>query len=99
MRVKLVNLFLIPGLISLLAGCATIKGKGSAGSELEENFTATTLAASAKARFSDLPVPVGFKLIQDKSFIFQTEDTRVALLKYSGRAKVQDLLEFYKEQM
>ena len=84
-------------------GCATTNGKtlSESESELEEEQTygRTTLAVTAKLRFDDLPVPVGFKLIQDKSFTFQTEDTRVALLKYSGRAKLQDLLDFYKEQM
>ncbi len=95
---------LLKSLLSLvllfsLAGCATTKGRGSSEFEEGEAYAATTLAVNAKLRFGDLPVPAGFKLIKDKSFVFQTEQTRVALLKYSGRAKLEDLVEFYREQM
>ena len=83
--------------LSSIMGCATIKGKSTY--ETEEEFTKISLPVMSKLRFDDIPVPAGFKLDQDKSFIFQTEGTRVALLKYTGRAKLQDLVEFYKEQM
>ena len=100
MQINLLKSFLILISIFLLAGCATTNGSSSSELEAEEeNFAATTLAVTAKLRFSDLPVPVGFKLIEDKSFVFQAEDTRVALLKYSGRAQLPDVVEFYREQM
>ena len=86
-------------LLFCLAGCATTNGGSSSEFEQGEVYAATTLAVSAKLRFSDLAVPAGFKLIKDKSFVFQTEQTRVALLKYAGRAKLEDLVEFYREQM
>ena len=95
----LLKFFLIPILLCFLAGCATTKDRSSSEFEQGEAYATTTLAVSAKLRFSDLPVPAGFKLIKDKSFVFQTEQTRVALLKYSGRAKLEDLVEFYREQM
>ncbi|MBL7085195.1 MAG: hypothetical protein ISS43_03700 [Candidatus Omnitrophica bacterium] len=95
----LLKAFLILILLVSFSGCATTSGKGSAESEEEGSFSATTLSLAGKLRFSDLPVPLGFKLIEDKSFVFQTEDARVALLKYSGRAKIQDLVDFHKEQM
>ena len=101
MKTSLGKYFLVFILAFFLVGCATTNGGSSSElSELEEGaFDSTTLAVTAKLRFDDLPVPAGFKLVQDKSFIFQTEGTRVALLKYAGRAKQQDVLEFYKEQM
>ncbi len=95
----ILKIFLVIILVFSVAGCAAIKGKGSSELEEEEGYAPTTLAVSAKLRFSDVAVPAGFKLIQNKSFLFQAEGTRVALLKYSGRAKLQDLVEFYKEQM
>lgn len=100
MQINLLKSFPILISIFLLAGCATTHDIGSSELEAEEeNFAATTLAVTAKLRFSDLPVPVGFKLIEDKSFVFQAEGTRVALLKYSGRAQLPDVVEFYREQM
>ena len=97
MGILRISLILI--LVFSVAGCAAIKGGDSSELEEEETYAPTTLAVTAKLRFHDLPVPTGFKLIQNKSFVFQTEGTRVALLKYSGRAKLQDLVDFYKEQM
>ena len=97
MGILRISLILI--LIFSVAGCAAIKGGDLSELEEEEGYAPTALAVTAKLRFSDVPVPAGFKLIQNKSFVFQTEGTRVALLKYSGRAKLQDLVDFYKEQM
>lgn len=83
-----------------VCGCATT-GASSSGADSKEGgaYTASTLPVTGKLRFSDVPAPVGFKLLQEQSFIFQTDNTRVALLKYSGRAKLPDLVAFYKEQM
>ncbi len=99
---KLSKYLLILLLALPLAGCATT---GSSDSDLialeeEEAFNPPGLAPTTKkVRFADIAVPSGFKLIKDRSFVFQTEGVRVALLKYVGRAKTQNLLEFYKEQM
>lgn len=87
-------------LVFSLTGCATTGSRDVADLEGEEGFAPLGLApTTAKLRFSDLPVPAGFKLIQDRSFVFQAEGVRVALLKYTGRAKTPDLVDFYKEQM
>ncbi len=99
MQMGLLKFFLIPILLFSLAGCATTRVRSSSEFEQGETYATTTLALNPKLRFADLAVPAGFKLIKDKSFVFQTEQTRVALLKYSGRAKLEDLVEFYREQM
>jgi len=97
---RMVKYFLLLVLVFSLTGCATTGGRDLAELEGEEDFAPPGLApTTAKLRFGDLPVPAGFKPIQDRSFIFQAEGVRVALLKYTGRAKVQDLVIFYKEQM
>ena len=83
----------------MFSGCATTKSTTVTETEEGGVYTSSALPVSGKLRFSDLPVPAGFKLLEDSSFVFETEDTRVALLKYSGRANQQDLLDFYKEQM
>ena len=88
-------------LVAALSGCATTKSTGSvdAVGDEDEDYASTTLPVTWDLRFSDVPAPVGFKLIHDRSLVFQTENTRVALLKYAGRAKLPDLVDFYKEQM
>lgn len=95
----ILRISLITILVFSVAGCAAITGRSSSELEGEEGYAPTALAVTAKLRFSDVAVPAGFKLLRNKSFVFQAEGTRVALLKYSGRAKLQDLIDFYKEQM
>lgn len=50
-------------------------------------------------RFEDIPVPSGYKIIEQESFAFQNDETRVALLKYSGSNIADQVVGFYKEQM
>lgn len=50
-------------------------------------------------KFEDIPVPRGFKLLANESFAFQTEETRVGLLKYAGSPTADAVVLFYKEQM
>jgi len=98
MNVNLLKYALI-SFIVLLSGCATTKNTTSVEGDEGEVYTSSTLPVTAELRFSDVPVPVGFKLLKDRSFVFQTESTRVALLKYAGRAKLPDLVDFFREQM
>lgn len=89
-------------LLGLLCGCVTTTGRDtpSSATETKDSPTPAALTAATDAsRFDDVPVPAGFNLLQDRSFVFQTEGTRVALLKYAGRAKLPELVNFYKEQM
>lgn len=58
------------------------------------------LEPQAKLKLSDVPVPMGFKLIPQESYTFEASGVRVALLKYQGKVKDADqLVNFYKEQM
>ncbi|MCM8784533.1 MAG: hypothetical protein NC818_07230 [Candidatus Omnitrophica bacterium] len=50
-------------------------------------------------KFADVPVPQGFKLIANESFIFQNENGRVGLLRYSGSPTADLVVNFYREQM
>lgn len=78
--------------IANLAGCAsTANDKDISGPAL--------LEPQAILKFSDIPVPVGMKLIPQDSYSFETTGVRVALLKYQGKAPADLLVNFYKEQM
>jgi hypothetical protein len=77
--------------IPLLAGCVSLPRREE---PLEEG-----LAVAEKLRFDDVPVPSGFKLLANESFAFQNENIRVGLLKYTGRARPEYVVNFYREQM
>jgi hypothetical protein len=57
------------------------------------------LEPQVNTRFSDIPVPARFRLIDEESYAFETSGVRVALLKYQGKASPDQVLTFYKQQM
>ena len=79
--------------VLLLAGCASTSATST------ERAPAAPLQTSALLKFADVPVPVGFQLVDNESFAFQNEITRVGLLKYRGRPDVDRVVQFYREQM
>jgi len=50
-------------------------------------------------KFSDIPSPSGFKLVEKDSYIFEASGIRVFFLKYTGRAEIDKVVSFYREQM
>lgn len=81
--------------ISVLTGCTTVSsGKSSLMSE-----PASLLEPQTISKFADVPVPVGFKFLPQDSYAFESADVRVGVLKYQGKADVERVVNFYKEQM
>jgi hypothetical protein len=76
----------------LLSGCSTAGNKDS----LTGN---SLLEPAAMLKFSDVPVPAGFKLLPQNSYSFQSSGVRVGVLKYRGTADPDLVVNFYKEQM
>jgi len=58
-----------------------------------------SLEPQPKLKFSDIPVPVGFKFLSDESYSFESAGVRVAVLRYQGKADVEQVVNFYKDQM
>jgi len=58
-----------------------------------------SLESSKALRFSDIPYPIGFKVLKDKSFILETDEVRAGRLFYRGKADVESVVLFYKSQM
>ncbi len=84
--------FLILLFISLsFSGCISIQRES-----LQET---QDLEPSAILRFSDVPYPTSFKIMSDKSFILESGGVRAGVLRYIGRAEVEDVVLFYKIQM
>jgi len=80
------------GLIAL-SGCAGISTKDA--SVKNEAL----LEPQAAVKFSDIPIPVGFQPLTQDSYAFESSGVRVAILKYHGKADVEQVINFYKNQM
>ncbi len=52
-----------------------------------------------KGAFADLPVPPGFELESDESFVFLQGSIRSADLNYIGDATISELIRFYQNEM
>lgn len=77
-------------------GCATTSGSGSSSGGSAQQGAA---GMANILRFDDVPVPAGFRIIDNESFTFQNDQMRVGLLKYGGMPNANKAVEFYKEQM
>ena len=67
--------------------------------EKEKISTPGSLEPQSTGKFSDLPIPAGFKFMPQESYTFETAGVRVGLLKYQGKANIEQLMVFLKEQM
>lgn len=85
-------LFLITA-IFVLIGCAAVPTKDAPLSN------PAMLEPSTMLKFADIPFPTGFKLLSQGSYVFESAGVRVGLLKYQGKANVEQVVNFYKEQM
>ena len=83
-------------LVFTLTGCATdYQGR----SYRDDSVGGRSMGVASMLRFDDVPVPAGFKTLNDESFAFQNDVTRVALIKYSGSKSADQMVLFFKEQM
>jgi hypothetical protein len=71
--------------ITILAGCATVSNE--------------QLKPQTIMKFSDIPVPAGVKSLPQQSYSFENSGIRMAVLKYQGKANIDQVINFYKEQM
>jgi len=79
--------------VFVLSGCTTTsdKDKGILNQDL--------LEPQAIMKFADIPVPAGFVFRPQDSYAFESSGVRVGLLKYKGKAKIEQVATFYKDQM
>lgn len=87
-------IFIIP---IFLTGCATMPSSQQ-DTKLEPQEQAKLSTANI-LKFEDVPVPVNFKLLVNESFIFENSYSRIGILKYTGRATPERVVEFYKDEM
>ena len=78
---------------TLFCGCA---GNSNSYSVSESN---KPLEMGSKLQFPDIPVPFGFKLLASKSYAHEAATFRFASLKYEGEEPIDEVVNFYKNQM
>lgn len=89
-------------LVIALLGYSVIALLGCVGTmnKKDKEITAPAgLEPQAGVRFTDIPVPAGFKLLPEESYAFENTGIRVGLLKYQGKGNADQVLNFYKDQM
>ncbi|MCX5698224.1 MAG: hypothetical protein NTX01_00795 [Candidatus Omnitrophica bacterium] len=79
-------------LTTALTGCTTI-------SDSKEPINPVSLSPQAILKFTDVPVPVGLKSLPEQSCSFESSGVRVGVLKYQGKINIDQIINFYKEQM
>jgi len=85
-------------IILVLSGCGMFSSKRKS-AILEPVRYEKQLSVAQTLRFEDVPVPDGFDIMRDRSFVFQDTSTRVGFLKYIGREDPNKIIAFYKTQM
>lgn len=81
-------------LVALLtvSGCQSLTaGRPFSGSPAEQPIPA--------GRFHDVPVPSTFRLIPDRTFIFENPSLKAGILVYKGGLSVTDTANFFKDHM
>jgi hypothetical protein len=61
--------------------------------------TSRELKPQKLLKLYDVPVPAGLKALPGDSYSFENVNVRTAVLKYQGRADLDQVVNFYKEQM
>ena len=73
---------------SFISGCASNKKAATPDEIMSDQFT-----------FSDVPIPSKFELLRDQSYAFKDGQARIALLRYKGKGKIDDISWFYQDKM
>ena len=79
--------------------CVILAGCGSLRSSPKDAPSSSFLEPQATMKFSDVPVPAGFKFLPQDSYSFESSGVRVGILKYHGKANPDAVSTFFKEQM
>ena len=94
-------LFLLIGISSLLVigGCPdpiSRPYKNTTGTDSGEPIVSSD---KPDVQFADIPVPLYFSLVRERSYSHEEQDYRIGFLFYQGRGSVDEIANFYKEQM
>jgi hypothetical protein len=86
--------FVFPLAFLLLSGCAAVNSasqKGSVTTEVQQQIKTEM--------FDDVPVYPGFKVIPEKSFVYESGNVKVGRLIFKGKSSINDLVSYYKNTL
>lgn len=92
----------IKGFVALFSAFSIFAFMGCAGLSQKESSASKSsglLEPSTTQKFTDIPVPAGFKLLPQDSYAFESSGVRVGVLRYQGRGEADSVINFYREQM
>lgn len=106
---------LLTGMSVFYSGCETLPGPSATGyseakassPEAEQSESDAPPGEEQKEeqkveksyRLTDVPVPGKFKMDRDKTFIYESGSIKAGIITYTGRAKLEALVDFYKKNM
>jgi hypothetical protein len=105
--------FLIPA-FCFIGGCQTtgnrakekkterVIPRGNAmgeGTVVQETVVEEVPATEPEGRFSDVPIPRGFKLDRSKTFVYEAGEIKAGSLFYEGAADLDEIISFYRTEM
>ena len=93
MRNNILVIALLGCSVLALCSCAGVAKKDASSKE------GAFLEPQAALKFNDIPAPTGFKFLPEESYTFESAGVRVGILKYRGKADVEQVVNFYKDQM
>lgn len=85
--------------IFIISGCISLPSSSRRSGDSGDTRIEKPLPVAASLRFEDIPIPADFNIIRDQSFVFQDGNTRVGLMRYTGRANSNQVVTFFKNQM
>ena len=85
--------------VLIISGCTSMPTATRSGDAGEGVRIEKPLSVAAILRFEDVPIPSGFNILREQSFIFQDGSTRVGLVRYAGHANESQVITFFKTQM
>jgi len=97
---KRLNVLLLVCIVSVLCvGCVT--GGTKEGGTQDESLPVLKegLLPSDSPRFDDVPVPEGFRINSDRSFVYEDSEIQIGFIEYTGRKELSDVVDFYREEM
>ena len=96
MKLKLALVMCISILAVAAAGCATTGAPPDA--EAEATMP-PGIPLAPDFRISDIPVPAGFELVREGTFVFQNPLLDVGTIRYVGKEQLASVAQFYIDEM
>ncbi len=98
MKVKLALALFVCVMLVVSAGCETLRGTKPASDE-SAALPELGIPLAADFRIADLPLPAGFEMDREHSFVFQNSAMDLGRIQYSGKDKIDAIGQFYLDEM